>query len=133
MNNTTNVGILNVTGYVGAELARLLHVHPNVRIAGVTGRSAAGTRLREVFPHLFALDLPIAETLPEGCDVVFSALPHTAAAETLVPYIEAGIPVIDVSADFRLKDVSSYEATYKTTHPAPQLVAQAVYGIPELH
>ena len=60
MSNTTNVGILNVTGYVGAELARLLHVHPNVRIVGVTGRSAAGKRLSEVFPHLFAMDLPIA-------------------------------------------------------------------------
>jgi N-acetyl-gamma-glutamyl-phosphate reductase len=133
MNNTTNVGILNVTGYVGAELARLLHVHPNVRIAGVTGRSAAGKLLPEVFPHLFAMDLPIAESLPEGCDIVFSALPHAAAAETLTPYIEAGIPVIDVSADFRIKDVALYEATYKTKHPAPHLVQQAVYGVPELH
>jgi N-acetyl-gamma-glutamyl-phosphate reductase len=79
------------------------------------------------------MDLPIAETLPEGCDVVFSALPQAAAAETLSPYIEAGIPVVDVSADFRIKDVQLYEATYKTTHPAPHLVQQAVYGVPELH
>lgn len=130
---TTNAGILNVTGYVGAELARLLHNHPHVRIVGVTGRSLAGKRLPEVWPHLFALDLPITETLPEGCDVVFSALPHAAAAETLAPYIRAGIPVVDVSADFRIKDRPTYEATYKTTHPAPDLLPQAVFGLPELH
>ena len=106
---TTTVGILNVTGYAGSELARLLHGHPNVRIAGVTGRSAAGKRLPEIFPHLWAIDLPIAEAL-DDVDLVFSALPHAAAAEQLVPYIEAGVPVIDLSADFRLKRVEEYEA-----------------------
>jgi|CXWL01.1.fsa_nt_gi N-acetyl-gamma-glutamyl-phosphate reductase len=130
---TTNVGIINVTGYVGAELVRLLHGHPYVRIAGVTGRSAAGKRLPEVFPHLFAVDLPITEQLPEGCDIVLSALPHAAAAEQLAPLIEAGVPVVDASADFRLQDVALYEATYQTTHPAPKLVPQAVFGLPELH
>jgi N-acetyl-gamma-glutamyl-phosphate reductase len=129
---TTTVGILNVTGYAGSELARLLHGHPDVRIAGVTGRSAAGKRLPEIFPHLWALDLPIAEAL-DDVDVVFSALPHAAAAEQLVPYIEAGVPVIDLSADFRLKRVEEYEARYKVTHPAPQLLARAVFGLPELH
>jgi N-acetyl-gamma-glutamyl-phosphate reductase len=133
MTATTNAGILNVTGYVGAELARLLHGHPHVRIVGVTGRSLAGKRLPDVWPHLFALDLPITDALPEGCDIVFSALPHAAAADTLAPYVRAGIPVVDVSADFRLKDVAAYEATYKTTHPAPELLAQAVFGLPELH
>jgi N-acetyl-gamma-glutamyl-phosphate reductase len=132
-NATTNAGILNVTGYAGAELARLLYAHPHVKIAGVTGRSAAGKRLPEVFPHLFALDLPVLDSLPEGCDLVFSALPHGAAAGQLQPFIEAGVPVVDVSADFRLKDVAAYEATYKTTHPAPHLLAQAVFGLPELH
>jgi len=126
-------GILNVTGYAGSELARLLHGHPDVTIAGVTGRSAAGKRLPEVFPHLWQLDLPIAESLPDGVDVVFSALPHAAAAEQLVPYIEAGVPVIDLSADFRLKRLDEYEAHYKTTHPAPHLLARAVFGLPELH
>jgi N-acetyl-gamma-glutamyl-phosphate reductase len=72
-----SVGILNVTGYAGAELARLLYAHPDVRLAGVTGRSAAGKRLPEVFPHLFAIDLLITETLDtSGLDVVFSALPR---------------------------------------------------------
>lgn len=125
-------GILNVTGYAGAELARLLHGHPDVRLAAVTGRSAAGKRLSDVFPHLWALDLPIAESLPD-VDVVFSALPHAAAAQQLVPYIEAGVPVVDMSADFRLKRVDEYEAAYKVTHPAPHLLAQAVFGLPELH
>ncbi len=127
-------GILNVTGYAGAELARLLHGHPDVRLAGVTGRSAAGKRLPEVFPHLFAIDLPITDALDTaGLDVVFSALPHAAAAEQLVPLIDAGVPVIDVSADFRLKRVEEYEAAYKVTHPAPHLLARAVFGLPELH
>jgi len=125
-------GILNVTGYAGAELARLLHGHPNVRLAAVTGRSAAGKRLPDVFPHLWAIDLPIVETLPD-VDVVFSALPHAAAAEHLVPYIEAGTPVVDMSADFRLKRVDEYEAAYKVTHPAAHLLQRAVFGLPELH
>jgi N-acetyl-gamma-glutamyl-phosphate reductase len=131
---TKTVGILNVTGYAGAELARLLHGHPDVRIAGVTGRSAAGKRLPEVFPHLFAIDLPITDALDTaGLDVVFSTLPPTAAAQQLVPLIDAGVPVIDVSADFRLKRVEEYEAAYRVTHPAPHLLARAVYGVPELH
>jgi len=133
MAQTTNVGILNVTGYVGAELARLLYTHPHVKVVGITGRSAAGKRLPEIFPHLFALDLPVLEALPEGCDLVFSALPHAAAAQHLVPFIEAGVPIVDISADFRLKDVAAYEAAYKTTHPAPHLLPQAVFGMPELH
>lgn len=126
-------GILNVTGYVGAELARLLHGHPDVEILAVTGRSAAGKGLPEIYPHLWPLDLPIVDALPGGIDLVFSTLPHAAAAEQLRPYIEAGTPVIDVSADFRLKRVADYEAAYKTTHPAPELLPRAVYGLPELH
>jgi N-acetyl-gamma-glutamyl-phosphate reductase len=130
---TVNAGILNVTGYTGAELARLLHAHPDVHIAGVTGRSAAGKRLPEVYPHLWPIDLPITESLPDGLDVVLSTLPHAAAAEQLLPYIEAGVPVIDLSADFRLHKVEEYEAAYKTTHPAPHLLKTSVYGLPELH
>jgi N-acetyl-gamma-glutamyl-phosphate reductase len=128
----TSVGILNVTGYAGSELARLLHGHPHVQLTGVTGRSAAGKRLPEIFPHLWPIDLPIAESL-DGVDVVFSALPHAAAVEQLLPYIDAGVPVIDLSADFRLKRVDEYEAFYKVTHPAPQLLQRAVFGLPELH
>lgn len=145
----TRVAILNVTGYAGAELARLLHAHPHVEIAAVTGRSAAGKRLVDVFPHLWALDLTILDSLSpvpigdpadwrlavegEPIDLIFSALPHAAAAEQLAPYVEAGVPVVDLSADFRLKRVEEYEATYKTIHPAPQLLEDAAYGLPELH
>jgi N-acetyl-gamma-glutamyl-phosphate reductase len=129
---TVRAGILNVTGYAGAELAKLLHGHTDVELAAVTGRSAAGKRLADVFPHLFPIDMPIGETLPEGLDVVFSALPHATAAEQLVPYIEKGVPVIDLSADFRLRRVDEYEAAYKTTHPAPGLLKSAVFGLPEL-
>ncbi len=131
---TVRAGILNVTGYAGSELARLLHAHPDVRLVAVTGRRAAGKRLPEVFPHLWQLDLPVAERLDgAGVDVVFSALPHGVAAGQLVPYIEAGVPVVDLSADFRLKRVEEYEAFYKVVHPAPHLLQRALFGLPELH
>ncbi len=125
-------GILNVTGYAGAELARLLHGHPDVRLAGVTGRSAAGKRLVDVFPHLWPMDMEISDSLGD-VDVVFSALPHAAAAGQLASYVEAGVPVIDLSADFRLRRVEEYEAAYGVAHPAPELLARAVFGLPELH
>jgi N-acetyl-gamma-glutamyl-phosphate reductase len=128
----TKVGLLNVTGYVGAELAKLLHGHPHVELAQVTGRSAAGKRLPEAFPHLWMVDLPIREDL-DGVDVVVSALPHGAAAEQLLPYIRAGIPVVDASADFRLKRAEEYERWYNVAHPARELLAGAVFGMPELH
>ena len=124
-------GILNVTGYVGAELARLLAEHPEVTVASVTGRSEAGKRLPEVFPHLWPLDLPITEE-PGDVDVVVSALPHAAAAETLAPYIASGLPVIDCSADFRLHDADTYAQWYGQ-HPQPQYLDRATYGLPELH
>jgi N-acetyl-gamma-glutamyl-phosphate reductase len=130
---TTTVGILNVTGYAGSELARLLHGHPGVTLAAVTGRSAAGKRLPEVFPHLWQLDLPVTEQLEAPVDVVVSALPHAAAAEQLVPHVEAGTPVVDLSADFRLKRVDDYERHYGRAHPAPHLLPRAVFGLPELH
>lgn len=125
-------GIINVTGYIGAEAARILASHPEVELASVTGRSAAGKPLGEVFPHLAPLGLTIASELAD-VDVVFSALPHAASAEALLPYIRRGVPVIDLSADFRLKDAAQYESWYKVSHPAPELLAKAVYGLPELH
>ncbi len=130
---SARIGILNVTGYAGSELARLLHAHPDVELTAVTGRSAAGKRLPEVFPHLWQVDLPVLDSLDaSSIDIVMSALPHAAAAEQLVPYIERRTPVIDLSADFRLKQVEAYEAHYGS-HPAPELLATAVFGLPELH
>jgi N-acetyl-gamma-glutamyl-phosphate reductase len=125
-------GIINVTGYVGAELARLLAGHPNVEVTSVTGRSQAGKRLPEVFPHLWSLDLPIDEEVAPDVDVVISALPHAAAAKALAPHVAAGTPVIDCSADFRLHDPSTYEQWYGE-HPQPALLPNATYGLPELH
>ncbi len=125
-------GIINVTGYAGVELARILARHPEVEITSVTGRSAAGKRLSEVFPHLKAVDATITEDLTESVDVVFSALPHAASAERLGPMLSNGIRAVDISADFRLKDMSEYTGWYKVDHPYPELVEDAVYGLPEL-
>ena len=126
------VGIINVTGYAGVELARILARHPEVEIASVTGRSAAGKRLSEVFPHLAAVDTTITEDLTESVDVVISALPHAASAERLGPILSNGVRAVDISADFRLKDISEYGDWYQVEHPFPELVEEAVYGLPEL-
>jgi N-acetyl-gamma-glutamyl-phosphate reductase len=126
-------GIINVTSYMGGELVRLLAGHPEVKVTAVTGRSAAGKPLADVFPHLAAQDLMVGERIEEEVDVVFSALPHAASAEQCLPFIRSGIPVIDLSADFRLKDVSEYGDWYSVEHPAPELLDTSVYGLTELH
>jgi len=126
------VGIINVTGYAGVELARLLYRHPEVKLISVTGRSAAGQRLAEVFPHLAEIDITITPELDE-VDVAFSAMPHKASAEVILPLAERGIKVVDISADFRLKDASKYPEWYDFVHPAPDLLQKAVYGLPEFH
>ena len=126
-------GIINVTGYAGSELARILYRHPHVEISSVTGRSAAGQKLGSVFPHLSALDLEITEDLADDVDVVFSALPHKASAEAVIPLLSKGTRVIDISADFRLKQANQYEEWYGVQHPEPSYLEDAVYGITELH
>ena len=127
------VGIINVTGYAGMELARILLRHPEAEITSITGRSMAGKDIGEVFPHLAELDMTITEDITESVDVVFSALPHAASAERLAPLIRDGVKAVDISADFRLKDLDEYEAWYGTAHPCPELLEEAVYGLPELH
>lgn len=127
------VGILNVTGYAGSELARILHNHPEVDLVSVTGRSAAGKQLSEVFPHLREASLTVTPEINESVDFIFSALPHAASAEQLGSFIDNGIPSVDISADFRLKDLPTYEKWYKVEHPCPQHIESAVYGLPELH
>jgi N-acetyl-gamma-glutamyl-phosphate reductase len=126
------VGIINVTGYTGIELARLLYQHPEVELTSVTGRSAAGQKLGEVFPHLADIDLTIEAELGD-VELVFSAMPHKESAKEVIPLLERGIKVVDISADFRLKDASEYERWYGFTHPAPKLLAKAVYGLTELY
>lgn len=128
----TRIAIINITGYIGAEVARILFRHPGVQIVSVTGRSEAGKRLGSVLPHLAPLDLMI-EPAPAEADLVFSALPHKASAEALAPLVAKGVKVIDLSADFRLKEAGLYQQWYDHAHPAPELLQKAVYGIPELH
>ena len=128
----TKAGIINVTGYAGIELARLLHGHPKVELASVTGRSAAGQPLGAVFPHLAGLGLTVAEALGK-VDVAFSAMPHKESADVILPLLEAGVKVVDISADFRLRDAGDYPRWYGFEHPAPELLSTAVYGLPELY
>ncbi len=126
----TRVGIINVTGYVGIELARLLIQHPEVELTSVTGRSAAGQGLDAIFPHLAGPDLVIDSELG-NVDLAFSAMPHKESAKEVIPLLDRGIKVVDISADFRLKDANDYRQWYNFAHPAPQLLEQAAYGLPE--
>ncbi len=126
------IGIINVTGYAGVELARLLSQHPKVELTSVTGRSAAGQKLGTVFPHLASIDLTIEAELGE-VDLAFSAMPHKDSTKEVMPLLKRNIKVVDISADFRLKDAAEYPAWYGFTHPAPELLKQAVYGLPELY
>ena len=125
-------GIINVTGYAGIELARILHRHPEVEIAGVTGRSQAGERLGDALPHLDRLGLAIEPDLAASVDVVFSALPQVASAAACVRFAREGVKVVDISADFRLRDPAEYAAWYGAEHPAPDLLETSVYGLTEL-
>jgi N-acetyl-gamma-glutamyl-phosphate reductase len=126
------IAIINITGYIGAEVARLLYGHPGVQIISVTGRSEAGKKLSKVMPYLSDIDLVI-ETEPREADLVFSSLPHKASAEAIAPLVKKGVKVVDLSADFRLKDAAEYPRWYDFTHPAVELLPKAVYGLTELH
>ena len=126
------IGVINVTGYAGAELARLLYTHPEAQLTSVSGRSAAGKPLADVFPHLASYDLTIGEDIGD-VDFAFSALPHAASAEACAPLVRSGIPVVDISADFRLRDPKEYTEWYAVEHPAPDLIPQAAYGLTELN
>ena len=110
--NTSKIraGILNVSGYAGAELARLLYQHAEVDLISVTARSASEQKLGQLFPHLADIDLVITSDIVDELDVVFSALPHAASAEQVGKVLEQDVRVIDLSADFRLKDINEYQA-----------------------
>lgn len=125
-------GIIGATGYVGAELARLLCQHPEVELASVASIEEVGKPLREVFPHLRPAEVRVQEEL-DDVDLVLAALPHVVSAKLLLPYIQRGLPVIDLSADFRLHRPDEYTRWYKAEHPAPELLGKAAYGLPELH
>jgi N-acetyl-gamma-glutamyl-phosphate reductase len=128
-------GILGATGYAGIELVKILKHHPSVSISFVSSQSYPGQRLSDVFPEMKMIceDVLIApeETSEQIVDCVFSCLPHAASAPLLIPFIKNGFKVIDLSADFRIRDPKVYEKWYKTVHPCPDLLAKAIFGLCE--
>ena len=126
------VGIIGATGYVGAELIRLLSRHPNVDIVGLAGRDRHDDPIGGHHAHLAATDLTVGTELPE-VDAAFLALPHGVAAGIVPDLLDAGTAVIDLGPDFRLRDPGDYPRWYGFEHPRPDLLDQAVYGLPELH
>jgi N-acetyl-gamma-glutamyl-phosphate reductase len=131
------VGIIGGTGYTGVELMRLLARHPSVELGVITSRSEAGNAVADMFPSLRGqVDLDFSEPSLESyrdCDLVFFATPNTTAMAQAHALLEAGIRVIDLAADFRIKHVPTWEKWYGATHACPELVAEAVYGLPELY
>ena len=135
------VAIIGASGYSGEELVKRILNHPGVELVAVTSRQNAGQTLAQVFPkfasHPRARSLrftePDVKALAQSADIVFLALPHGVAAEYAVPLLAAGCTVIDLSADFRLKSAAVYKDFYAHERPAPELLAQAVYGLPEIH
>jgi N-acetyl-gamma-glutamyl-phosphate reductase len=130
-------GIVGGTGYTGVELLRLLAQHPDVELKAITSRKEAGTPVARMFPSLrrrveLAFSEPGARTL-QGCDVVFFATPNGVAMTEARAILDAGARVVDLSADFRIQDVAEWERWYKTKHAAPELVREAVYGLPEMN
>lgn len=127
-------GIIGVTGYTGIELYKLLRGHPATEIAWLTSESYAGQRLSDVFPCPWdAPLLPLAEAPLAAADVVFLCLPHAASMAAVAAARAAGAKAIDLSADFRLHDAALYQHWYDVAHTEPTLLAEAVYGLPELH
>ena len=131
------VGIVGGTGYTGVELLRLLAQHPDAELKVITSRKEAGMPVAAMFPSLrgrvdLAFSEPKAEVL-RGCDVVFFATPNGVAMGEARALLEGGARIIDLSADFRLKDVAEWERWYKVKHASPELVAEAVYGLPEVN
>ena len=131
------VGIVGGTGYTGVELLRLLVGHPQVELAAITSRQEAGRGVAELFPNLRGhLDLAFSEPDVErlaGCDLVFFATPHGVAQATVPELLARGVKVIDLSADFRIRSVPLWERWYGQAHGCPELVAEAVYGLPEFN
>jgi len=131
------VGIVGGTGYTGVELLRLLANHPSVEVQVITSRSEEGIAVADMFPNLrghfdLCFTVPDVDRLAE-CDVVFFATPHGVAMSMAPDLIRRGVRVIDLGADFRIKDVSLWSQWYKLEHTCPDLVEMAVYGLPEVN
>ncbi len=132
-----DIGIVGATGYTGVELLRLLARHPQVNVKAITSRKEAGMPVAEMFPNLRGhVDLAFsdpAQAALDQCDLVFFATPNGIAMEQARALVDAGVRVIDLAADFRLHDVAEWEQWYRMTHACPELVAEAVYGLPEVN
>ena len=131
------VGIVGGTGYTGVELLRLLARHPLVELTAITSRGEAGTAVADMFPSLrgaVGLKFTDPKDAPlDRCDVVFFATPNGIAMQQAPALLDAGVRVIDLAADFRIKDVAVWEKWYGMTHASPALIAEAVYGLPEVN
>ena len=131
------VGIVGATGYTGVELLRLLAPRTDVEVSVVTSRELQGTAVEKHFPNLRGhLSLPFSapdSAELKSCDAVFFATPHTVAMNAAAELLEAGVRVIDLSADFRIKDQALWESWYKTKHESPELIQEAIYGLPEVN
>lgn len=131
------VGIVGGTGYTGVELLRLLALHPQVSLQAITSRADAGTPVSQMFPSLRGLvNLSFVhpdEAHLEQCDLVFFATPNGIAMQQTRALLDAGVRVIDLAADFRIKDIATWEKWYGMSHACPDLVAEAVYGLPEIN
>ena len=131
------VGIVGGTGYTGVELLRLLALHPEVTLDVITSRSEEGVRVADMFPNLrgfvdLAFSVPDMQRL-KACDLVFFATPNGIAMSMAPELLDAGVKVIDLAADFRIKDIGVWEKWYGMKHTSPDWVAKAVYGLPELN
>ncbi|MCH5165912.1 MAG: N-acetyl-gamma-glutamyl-phosphate reductase [Clostridiales bacterium] len=134
-NKKIKVGIVGANGYAGAEVLRLISAHPNTELVAVTSRAHLGKRVSDVFPALpcSLVFTDMSDKALKSCDVVFTALPQTAGAGLVGELIDAGVRVVDLSADYRFDDVAVYERVYNVTHPRPDLNAISVYGLCEVN
>ncbi len=132
------VGVLGASGYSGIEAVRILAAHPFLELSVLSSEHYAGREVADVYRHLAGIDLPPFEELRPDlvkgrAEVVISCLPELIGASMVAELVSSGIKVVDVSADFRLKDPATYRATYGVEHPAPSLLKEAVYGLSEFH
>jgi len=128
------VGILGATGYTGQELLRLLNNHPEAETVYLGSSSSAGKNISDIYPHLYENGYTLeSEEVPDEVDVLFAALPHGILSAKAEKLLQKGIKIIDLGADFRLKDFQEYEQWYNVKHASPSLLEQSVYGLPELY
>ena len=133
MTRKVKAAVAGANGYAGMTAVNLLARHPAVELTQLTSRSYAGKPYSELFPLLDLAGEFVPELSPNGLDVIFSCLPHNVGAARVETWLDAGLRVIDMSADFRLRDASQYPTWYQQPHPSPALLERAVLGLPELH